>query len=274
MGSMSGSTALTMDQLRLTAPSVFSGHPKDGLSSKYEFVPTIDVVDMLAEKNWFPVKAQEVPAKDASFRQYQKHMLRFRNFNEEQQSNMVVGDTFIEMVLTNSHNGRASFIFNLGLWRLACSNGMVVSESTFAQVTIRHCCFQARQAAQICGDIVQSAPNLMEEINILRQIELKRMDQFVFAQMASLIRFGNKTIDSDLILAPRREADSGTDLWTVYNVVQENLTKGNLPYIKIDKSGNTNHMHTTEIKAIDSSIKLNKRLWTLVQDTKSKLLSA
>jgi hypothetical protein len=258
--------ALTGEKLRQLAPSIFAKHERPGLTEKYNFIPTVQLVKVLFNEGWIPVQAQEMRVRDDRLEGYQKHMIRFRNFTEKVQDKLIVGDTFVEMVLTNSHNGLASFIFNLGLFRLACSNGMVVSEGTFNSAIIRHNSYDAKNVIEICQNVVKTAPVILTDIQKMKAIDLEPSERVAFGNAAKELRFADpESIDTDYIIEPRRTSDRKTDLWTTYNVVQENLIKGKLPYDNVNKNGVYKRKHTKEVKAIDGSIKLNQALWTLTQ---------
>ncbi|HEX2854796.1 MAG TPA: hypothetical protein VHO24_16305 [Opitutaceae bacterium] len=49
--------ALSSDDLRRCAPSVFAEHARPGVSSRYTFVSTQQVVALLGAEGWDPVKA-------------------------------------------------------------------------------------------------------------------------------------------------------------------------------------------------------------------------
>lgn len=262
---MQTNAVLTDTRVMELAPSVFAHNAKDGLSGKYNFIPTVELLRVLAALGWLPVKAQENKVRNTANQGYQKHMLRFRNFNDSVQETLTVGDSLIELILTNSHNGLASFIFNLGLFRLICSNGMVVAENTFSSAVIRHNSYEAKDVVSVCSDVIQKSPSLISDIEKLRAIELEPEERVAYATAAKTLRFPHpETVDSRAILIPHRSADHGQDLWTTYNVVQENLIKGNVP--SITESNGVRHVRNSrEIKAIGGSIALNQALWTLTE---------
>ena len=259
---------LTLSKMEQVAPSVFSSTQKDGLSSKYNFIPTVEVVKELEHQGWLPVKAVESRTRNEFNQGYQKHMIRFRNFHERVQDKLAVGDTFIEMVLTNSHNGLSSFVFNCGLFRLACSNGMVVAESSFDSAHIRHNSYDATQVIDICGTIVEKAPMITGAVEDMKAIELSPVEQMIFANAAKPLRFDKPDeIDTERILLPHRVADKGNDLWKTFNRTQENLVKGNVRYDRRDDAGHyQGRGHTREVKSIDGGMKLNQALWTLAEE--------
>lgn len=48
---------LDRDTLRRTIPSAFASRPIDGVSSRYAFLPTADVIDIMEGQGFLPVKA-------------------------------------------------------------------------------------------------------------------------------------------------------------------------------------------------------------------------
>jgi len=65
---------------------------------------------------------------------------------------------------------------------------------------------------------------------------------------------------SDL-LTPKREEDKKDDLWTVYNVIQENIMKGGVTV----NAGFKRFKHTRSIRNISENIRVNTKLWEIVE---------
>jgi len=260
--------AITLEKLNKIAPSIFSSSAKEGLSSKYNFIPTIKVVEEMEKEGWLPVKAVESGTRNELNQGYQKHMIRFRNFDERVNQKLIVGDTFIELVLTNSHNGLSSFVFNCGLFRLVCSNGMVVAESSFDSARIRHNSYDATQVIDICCETVQRAPMITASVEKMKSIVLTTSEQLIFANAAKPLRFDKPNeIETERILLPNRSADRGNDLWKTFNRTQENLIKGNVRYDRYNEEGRyQGRGHTRGVKSIDGNVKLNQALWTLAEE--------
>ena len=55
----------------------------------------------------------------------------------------------------------------------------------------------------------------------------------------------------------RRPADERDDLWTVYNVLQENLIRGGVRY----RSASGRELRSRGIRAIRDDVRINSRLW-------------
>ena len=86
-------------QLFNKAPSIFATTPYHKTSSKYTFIPTIDVVDALAKHGFTPAKVSENRTRIADKAGYARHLIRFRNSDILPQK----GDLIPEIILTNSH---------------------------------------------------------------------------------------------------------------------------------------------------------------------------
>jgi hypothetical protein len=72
-------------------------------------------------------------------------------------------------------------------------------------------------------------------------------------------------IRPDQLLQERRYDDRGDDLWTVYNVAQENILKGGIRGRKRGADNRIRRITTRPVKSIDRDVKLNKALWTLTE---------
>src|SRR5690606_14626760 len=69
--------ALSSDDLRRAAPSVFAEHARPGVSSRYTFVSTAQVVALLDAEGWMPVRASEQRVRLEDRIGFQMHEIRF-----------------------------------------------------------------------------------------------------------------------------------------------------------------------------------------------------
>ncbi|SRR6266568_3087068 len=97
--------ALTDDVLRLQAPSIFAQGPMSGLSPRYTFVPTTDIIAGLREKAWLPVDVEQQRPRSPSRFGFQKHLIRFRRAEQTQR----LDEWNAELVLTNSHDAGCAY---------------------------------------------------------------------------------------------------------------------------------------------------------------------
>ena len=114
--------------LRNHAPAAFATHAEDGkVSDRYSFLPTTDILEILQDEGWTTWSARQVNTRTWS-KDHAKHIIRLRHEDLDVKS-FDVGDSFPEMLLMNAHNGLGSYELFGGIFRMVCSNGMVVSDA-------------------------------------------------------------------------------------------------------------------------------------------------
>jgi hypothetical protein len=221
---------LTKDAIREIAPSVFTEKADSSSTSKhYVHIPTEQVIDDMASLGWGVVDAKQVKARKSQG--YQKHMVVFGN------NDITItgkdGDTVMPRILmTNSHDGKNAFQFQAGLYRLVCSNGLVIADAEFANMKIRHMGYDLAELKTVITEIVEKLPLTVECMNKLKAKELSEKEQIQFAKKALATRLEERQLskytDEDIIeiLNPTREEDNGNDMWSVYNVIQEKIVHG------------------------------------------------
>ena len=243
--------------LRTYAPAAFATEPEEGrVSDRYSFLPTTDILEILQDEGWTPWRAQQVKSRTWSG-SHGKHLIRCRH-NDLDMERFGVGDSFPEMLLINAHNGLGSYTLQGGIFRMICSNGMVVSDQDFGRIHIRHIGFQAQQVKDASRELITNASKISEKINRWQDQEMTPRARKDFFTDAARIRFGDTTND-DLVQEVsrfRRPADDKKDLWTTFNVAQENILRGGF------RNGETRRM-VRPISNIQKDINLNTELWDL-----------
>lgn len=263
---MKNVTALDNGVLLKAAPSVFAEMAHDSRSPRYKQIPTIQVVDALRTEGWMPVFASETKVRDESKRGYAKHLLRFRHANSIQRS-LNVNDKFPEIVLLNSHDGTSSYQLHAGIFRLVCSNGMIVSDTALQKQVVRHSGDIVGNVIEGVYSIVEELPEVMDKIEGYKAIALSNEEQNILAKAAINLRWDEEApVQPSEIIKVRRSADIGNDLWTVFNRAQENMIKGGLNGWTRDGKGRPKRTTTREVKSVSENVRLNKSLWTLAEE--------
>ena len=256
---------LSKANIKSLAPSVFSEKPSEDVSSKYTHIPTERVVDDMELLGWKPIEAKEVKARKLSTKGFQKHLLVFRN--DDVVINGKDGDTvFPQILLTNSHDGKNAFTFQAGLYRLVCENGLVIADTQFEDVKMRHMGYTFEDLQVLIKEMVEKLPLTVESMNQMKAKELEQEQILAFAKEAINTRFTEKEvnrikIDWDAFIEPVRKEDEGNDLWSVFNVVQEKLIEGDFEYRIGGKA-----RKAREIKNFKQDMKINKELFELALD--------
>lgn len=256
-------TAQPLDNaaLRRFAPSVFADSPYHAMSDRYGFIPTATVVDALRSEGWFPVQAREQRVRLEDKRGFTRHVVRLRR---DGLSLDKVGDTIPEIVLLNSHDGTSAYQMHAGLFRLVCSNGLVVADTTFGKISIRHSGDVVGRVIEGTAEIVQDLPRLSESVREMQAIDLRPEERRAFANAALGLRDSALPVEPEQALRPRRYADNASDLWTTFNVVQENVIRGGLR----SRTSTGRRTHTRAIGSIQEDTRLNKALWQLAEEMK------
>lgn len=257
--------ALNNDQLFKIAPSIFAQAADDNRSERYRFAPTIEVVEALRKEGFMPVKAAASKAKTDDGLDYVKHTLRFRRESDMETKMAKVGQLLPELALTNSHNGTSGFILDPALLRLVCTNGLVAASSQGA-LRFRHSGRDDLTGRILEGaySVVESFPLIADKVDEWSSIELSHEQRAVFAKAALPLRFDADTgVEPIALLQPRRYGDHKHDLFTTFNVVQENLIRGGL---RTGRNQRGAIVRSREIKSVDRDLKLNRALWTLADE--------
>lgn len=254
-------TYLTEEQIAKKAPAVLNPTCAPTVSSKYVHVPTAQLVQDMEKLGW---KVQDVKQgknrKGAA--EFKKHMVIFRN------DDIVISSEdgeviYPQILLTNSHNGLSSFQFRTGLFRVICSNGLVIATKEFGAVCLRHKGYTFDELKNSVMSLVEQLPITVQTLNKFREVILTDEQKMEFALAAIGIRFGESGAEVEplAILEPCRLQDKSNDLWTVLNVVQEKVIRGGFTYItakdKVRKA--------RSISNFNKDIELNEKLYRLAE---------
>ena len=255
---------LTKDQIRNSSPLVFADAPTNpDVSKKYLFVNTETIIDDLEKLGWLPVQAAQRKGRKEGGTIFSKHMVAFQN-PEIKITSADGDDAFPRILLTNSHDGMQAFKFSVGIFRLVCSNGLVVADEQFSDFKIKHKGYTFGELRNVVRQAVEDLPNRVQVMNDMKNRILTQEEKNKLALDAMLIRAGVDNLEYDAetiedILEPKRKADAGDDLWRVFNVVQEKITQGDfhaaLTGAKVRK--------VRKIKSFEKDLKVNKELFKL-----------
>lgn len=248
------------------APSVFATQPHEQVSDRYSFIPTSSILDTLRKEGWQCVQAGENNVRKQSKVGFQKHMLRFNNPNLP-----LIGDSQIDLVIYNSHDRTTGFQFKAGLYRFVCANGLAVGENLVQPISVKHIGRNGNEAIEASYRIVENVPQISEAVQGMHDLVLNQDERLAFAESALVAKYGNeRTGSTDIlpssILRARRNEDQDLNLWTTFNVVQENLIKGGQRTVNANR---TRRITTRGVNSLSENAKLNSALWTLAESMKT-----
>ena len=232
-----------------------------GLSDHYSFVPTMNVVRDLQTMGWDCVDAKQVKARKKSTDGYQKHMLTF-----EHPKYKVEGvEEYPQLLLTNSHDGGNAFQLSAGIFRLVCSNGLVIKTEDYGSQRLIHKGYSFEAVQEMVEGFIATIDETMTRITAMKRTQLDKDQMVEFAKQAALLRFTSKSYNEDNIdkvvyidelLDATRKEDDGNAVWEVFNRVQERLVGGNYHY----KGTKDKPRKARPIKNFKQNFEVNKKL--------------
>lgn len=251
---------LTNEQLKAKAPSLFQDQPYHEVSSKYHFIPTIEIIEQLRAENWYPVSVNQSGVRDLSKNGFQQHYVRFQHFSDLINPNANV----VELLLFNSHDRSMSFSISAGVYRYICSNGLIIADSVFEAYKIKHLGERENDVINAVANITAIKPKLLSKISKFESITLNQNEKESFLQSALPLRFENhlELDNPNELLKPLRNEDKKDDLYTVLNILQENFLSSKVSGYNKE----TNRRFTSkQITSISKDVEINKGLWDIAE---------
>jgi hypothetical protein len=245
---------MTIQELQSVAPSVFNTQKANKLSDRYVVVPTIEVVNNFIDAGW-----QVASAKQVGQGVYGKHSVRLRNADLPK-----VGDSLVEAIITNSHDGRTKLQVGAGLYRLVCSNGLVVPMQEMVNINQRHMNIQMDEVYQITEKFLEISPMIERSVNRMMEKTMSMDEKIDFTTKAIGTRWKNtediSTLTLETIIDPLRVDDFESTLWNTFNVVQEKLIRGGFV-----KEQGRNKRTVKPITSLNMDTMINQKLWELAE---------
>lgn len=259
--------ALTEDELRAVAPSVFAVTAHKSRSERFKPIPTIEILHALAKEGFVAVGATQSMSREPGRAPFTKHLIRLRHVDAERSYS--VGDTVCEILLKNANDGTSVYDLFAGLFRIRCMNSLVSNIGTVDSIKVRH-------SGDAIGKVIDGTYRVLKSAKLAlaapadwSNVQLEKPERITFAEAAHAYRFEGmaaaKAIQPESLLTPRRADDTATDLWTTFNVIQENVIRGGLCGHAQSDDGRIRRITSRAVKGIDQDLKLNRALWSLAE---------
>lgn len=256
--SLRSSHALQDEEIARVAPSIFAAEAHDSRSQRYTYIPTIEVLRGLRREGFEPFMVCQTRVRNDDKREHTKHMIRLRHADQ------INGSEANEIILLNSHDGTSSYQMLAGMFRFVCQNGMVCGE-TLNDIRVPHKGDVVGQVIEGAFTVLDSFERADEQREGMKALRLNDGEQSAFARAALALKYDDETpapISEAQLLTARRFEDRNGDLWTTFNRVQENLTKGGL----VGRARTGRATRTRPVNGIDQNVKLNRALWVLADE--------
>lgn len=254
-------TPLGLDRAKELAPAMFATGPAPTIKSpKYQFTPTLEVVDHMSDLGFQLTSAKQSKTKDDWQRNWGIHICRFQNPDLYIKNSEGGIEARPEIVMINSHNGLRPVQFELGLFRLVCENGLVIKAQDFGGFRERHTKYTFAQLKEMLDQKVEAMRPVVQKISSWASRLMTDKERYAFAVEALALRLSGDRQPENYevleVLQPKRKADEGKTLWHTYNTLQENLIKGGFQMGERTARAITNPIQ---------DLKVNQDLWQLAE---------
>jgi len=258
---------MTEDEMRKVAPSIFATSAHESRSERFQPIPTIEILRALTAEGFVPVGAKQSGTRTEGKADFTKHLIRLRRIDDGKTYH--VGDTVCEILLKNANDGTSAYELMAGLFRVRCLNSLVTQTGTIEETKVRHSGDVQGKVIDATYTVLKAAENALVAPQDWSTLRLNSEEKEILAQSAHMLRFGDADgavatpIQPAQLLKQRRADDVSDDLWTTWNVVQENAVKGGIRAFGRDDLGRPRRVKSRAVTGIDQDIKLNKALWHL-----------
>jgi hypothetical protein len=194
------------------------------IKMKEFYIPTIEVVTKLQDEGWQLTGVNEFRGNNRkiinNFVQMQHPDFSIKNAKGQ-------SEALSSITITNSCSGDKPMQLDLGVYRLVCTNGLVMLDKAAESEKLTHTRINYNNLDSFVARVLDKTSFALNEFEKLKTKNLTVKQMRDFAYQAAQLRFSNDQISNTTIndlLAVNRIEDEGDDLWSVFNRVQETLT--------------------------------------------------
>jgi hypothetical protein len=249
---------MSLQEAKTSAPAIFATSQGPAIKSKaYKFTPTSEIIEHMDTLGYKLIDARQSKARTHDSEIYGGHVVSFQHDKLNVSSNGKL-EAKPTIHIINSHNGSGSIRFEMGLFRLVCSNGLVIKQMDMGGFRERHTRYTFQEIKDIIEHKVQELPSTVGLLNKWAQREMTEQERFTFATEALALRLSSDRIPTaqeiNAILTPLRPEDSNPDLYHTFNVIQEKVINGGYKL---------NNRTARGIKNPLRDLNINQALWNL-----------
>lgn len=257
-----GALTIDLDEVK-SIVAVPNNDPFESLSSRYSLFNTSQIVERAVDLGLVPTAAfyQKAHKANRGGDEVRKHCIRLAHRDD-----LGLVHDRPEVVIINSHNGASALEIQMGIFRVVCSNGLVLKGANYGGEKFYHrgkTMDQILDSLQFLIDHFDTARESMKEYS---NVILSEPSKYDFALGARAIYNNHqivpRAIEPEKFLIPKRYEDTGNDLWRTFNVVQENIMKGGIELHGRDDN-HKRSAKTRPIREVTQSKSINMELWEL-----------
>lgn len=262
----------SLESLQSTIPSIFNTS-STSMSDKYLHIPTVEIVNSLLANDF-----KVIGAKGSKSRKHTpdvvKHVI-FLTHKSIEKDKLQLKAEIPMLRIENSHNGTCALNIGASLFRLVCSNGLIVPSTYVQNEKVRHLKGVEKDIIEASYRVVNGFNDLNEHVGSMKSLTLNQDGMFDFAEKSLKLVFTDEEIALNMkhgidlresVLTSRRYEDNKNDLWTIFNVVQENLIRGGFKKMSLNQDNQVIQRKKRAVNSIDVDRKINVGLMELALD--------
>lgn len=261
---------LSMEEIIARAPAAFATSKASHLTDRYAALHTSDLIPVLADHGYFPVQAAQTRARKGSTTEHKHHLISFARIGDLPRSDRP------EITLFNSHDGSGAVRLFAGIYRMICSNGIVIGDGIGARVY--HSQRQLEGFEDLLRQTIQNVPKVLETMERMKSVRLGYQEAAVMADRALSLRwkrldqntatgvyYTNDTVNN--VVQAQRDEDYGDDAYRLFNRIQENVLRGNAFVRSITaKHPEGVTRKARPIASVKEHTNINEKLWNIVEE--------
>jgi hypothetical protein len=267
---------LTLEQIQKRAPAAFTNEKHPERAERYKHINTSQAIDILADYGYQVTQAAQVRSRTEEANKYAHHMLALSN--PEQRA---IDEGTPEIILYNSGDGKSSWRMFAGFYRFICSNGIIAGNGF--EIRARHYQTTASRFEQMIKEAGQRLPDMLSDVERLKDIRLDHIQELGLASQAARIRWNhlddvlkenggkpwpNGTYASAAtswnLVRARRPEDLEPNAWTAFNRIQEGLIRGGVEVYGVsDRNPAGKPRKAKPIGSVKEGLRVNRQLWDL-----------
>ena len=267
-------TPLTDEEILSFAPAAGSDDAMPGLSKQYAKLNTLEIVQTHRDLGWMPIHVKQ----KSSNSPYSAHFVRYRHVDDITR----YGDKpqCFEIVDFYSHNGTMSYRKMLGMNVFACDNGCVMGADFYQRLIHKKVTIDT--VREMLERLVNRQQDADDRINAMRDVTPDRDTVRHVLERAAALRWeplpeytdepkaGTYWDERTLSNMNRtwRGEDTGADLYTLYQRIQENLIRSPSVYVRTitEKKPYPRIRKARPINGPQADIELNTKLYDIIEE--------
>ena len=252
--------SLSLEVAASKAPAIMATSPASYTTDKYNFMPTTEIISYMNDLGYVLTDAKQAGSSIALRKDHGMHIVCFQHPDLYVKDNENNVEARPQIVITNSHDGTKKLTFDMGLFRLVCSNGLIIKDKDLGYFKEQHNRITFAGIKELISQKVETLPKTVDKINLWNGKEMSLTERRQFATNAIKLRAGEERVIAEheifSVLESRRKEDNPDTLWHITNRLQENIIKGGF---------NLGERKVRPITNPWTDMYLNKGIWALAE---------